>query len=269
MATGIIGVGSMGAMLARGWVRTGAVAVAELWLANRSPYKLARLVTELPGCHTGSPDELATHCRRVFLCTRGPEALQLIQRLALLLSPDHLLVLLHSPLALTVVEGRVPCRVAKLIPSLAHEVLGGVSLLVYGSRITAADRAALEGLMSAISRPIAVSEEQLRTCADLASCGPALLAYVFAEMARAARAVRPDLPYGLADRIVGETAAATVRLLAEGGLTPEQVVARVAVPGGNTAAALEVLQRSFPAAWVEAFRATLQNEARLRASLGM
>jgi competence protein ComER len=269
MATGIIGVGSMGAMLARGWVRTGALPAPDLWLANRSSEKLARLAAELPGTHAGTPDELAARCRRLFLCTRGPESVQLIARLAPLLTPDHLLVLLHSPLVLAAVESRLPCRVAKLIPSLTHEVQGGVSLFVHGSRITAEDRAALQALMAGMSRPVTVSEEQLRTCADLASCGPALLAYVLAAMAHAARTVRPDLPEGLAEMIVGETVAATVRLLAEGGMSPEQVVGRVAVPGGNTAAALAVLEHAVPAAWEEAFRATLRNEARLRASLGM
>jgi competence protein ComER len=69
--------------------------------------------------------------------------------------------------------------------------------------------------------------------------------------------------------IVAEMVAATARLLGGAGMTPEQVIGRVAVPGGNTAAALVVLRRCLPAAWEEAFRATLRNEARLRGSLNM
>jgi competence protein ComER len=259
----------MGGMLARSWVRTGALPAADLWLANRSPEKLQRLHEQLPGVHIGTPLELAQACRRLFLCTEGAEVPKVLEQVRTQLTPEHLVVLLQAPLRLTVMERRFPVRLAKLIPSVTQEALGGVALFVWGSRITEDDRDALESLLAPLGRTVSVPEDQLRICADLASAGPALLAYVFAAMARAARRVRPELPDGLAEMIVRETVVGTARLLGEAGMSADEITRRVAVPGGNTAAALAVLGQSLPPAWEQAFRATHQNEARMRAALGM
>lgn len=260
MDIGFIGTGSMGGMLIRTLVRSGALRPGHVWAANRTPAKLERLATELPGIHCAPAAAVAEVCPVVFLCVKPNETAAALAEIGPSLRAEQLLVLLSNMLALTAVEGRIPCRVAKLIPSLAQQVGAGVSLLMYGRRITPADQDLLSGLMAYVSQPLVVAEHQGRTCSDLTSCGPAFLACVLREMAQAALRVQPDMPPELADELVRETALATARLLTEGGLTAADVMARISVPGGITAEGLMILTEQLPPAWEAVFHTTREKE---------
>jgi competence protein ComER len=60
MNTGFIGVGSMGGMLVRALLRSGALSPADVSVANRSKSKLETLALHFPGVHvmstSNSPD---------------------------------------------------------------------------------------------------------------------------------------------------------------------------------------------------------------------
>ena len=73
-------------------------------------------------------------------------------------------------------------------------------------------------------------------------------------MAEEAARSNPDFPADLAFSLVQETAAATLRLMAETNMKPEDIIRRVALPGGRTAAGIEVLSRYVPQAWQAIFR---------------
>jgi len=161
----------------------------------------------------------------------------------------------------------VPCRVAKLIPSITQEIGAGVALLMYGSRATADDRKLLEDLLGHISHPVVITESQSRPAIGLASGGPAFVAYLLESMAQEAARINPDFPPELARSLVLETAAATLRLMAEGNMSTEEVICRVALPGGMTALGLETLSRYVPQAWQAVFRDSAEREKRARETL--
>jgi competence protein ComER len=153
-------------------------------------------------------------------------------------------------------EDRVPCRVARLIPSITQEIRAGIALLMYGSRVTTEDRTLLENLLGRISQPIVMCESQARPAIGLASGGPALLAYVLQCMADEAARDNSELSPLLARKLVQDTAGATMRLLSEANMTMEEIIRRVALPGGKTAVAIEILSRYVPEAWRSVFRET-------------
>jgi competence protein ComER len=68
MNTGFIGIGSMGSMLVRALLRSGALAPNDVWAANRSAEKLDALAAAFPGIHISSSREVAAHCGLIFLC---------------------------------------------------------------------------------------------------------------------------------------------------------------------------------------------------------
>lgn len=260
MDVGFIGTGSMGGMLIRTLVRAGALRPHQVWAANRTPAKLERLAAEVPGIRTAPAAAVAAICPAIFLCVKPGETAGALDEIGPALHEGKLLIALSNMLSLSALEERVRCRVAKLIPSLAQEVGAGISLLMYGSRVQPEDRTLLEALMSSISQPVEVAEHQGRTCSDLTSCGPAFLAYVLRELARAAQKVQPDLPPELVERLVQETALATARLLTEGGMTFSGVIERIAVPGGITAEGLQILAAEVPHAWEAVLRTTREKE---------
>lgn len=260
MEFAFIGTGSMGGMLIRTLVRSGALQPSQVWAANRTQAKLDRLAEEIPGIRIAPAGMVAGVCPVIFLCVKPGETAAALTEIGPMLHDGQLLVFLSNMLSLEAVEARVPCRVAKLIPSLAHQVEAGISLLMYGTRIKPTDRLLLEGLMSSVSQPLVVPEHQGRTCSDLTSCGPAFMAYVLREMARAAQRVQPDLTPGLAEELVRQTVLATARLLTEGGMDFPEIMERIAVPGGITAEGLQILSKQVPQAWETVLRTTREKE---------
>jgi len=269
MNTGFVGIGSMGGMLARGLLRSGALAPENTWAANRSQSKLEALVAEFPSIHIASNRQLAAECAVLFLCVKGADAASVLAQMDPELSPEQLLVTTASVIPLVALETRVPCRVAKLIPSITQEVGAGIALLIYGSRIRDEDRKRLEELLGCISRPVVITESQARPAIGLTSGGPALIAYLLQSLATEAVAANPGFPLELAQNLVQETAAATLRLMSEGNMTAEEVIRRVAVRGGMTALGIEILSRSMPQAWQALFRETAEKERKQRETLAL
>ena len=267
MNAGFVGIGSMGGMLVRGLVRSRALAVEGVWVANRSEGKLKALRAEFPAIHIASVRELAAHCGEIFLCVKAADAASVLAQMDPELNPGQLLITTASQIPLQALADRVPCRVAKLIPSLTQEIGAGVALLMYGSRATAADRHRLEDLLGRISRPTVVEESWSRPAISLASGGPAFVAYLLESMAAEAARNHPGLSPELARSLVRETATATLRLMAEAPMHPEEVIRRVAVPGGMTALGIEILSRHVPQAWQAVFQEGTEREKRARQTL--
>jgi competence protein ComER len=169
MNTGFVGVGSMGGMLVRRLLRSRALTVENVWAANRSEGKLKALASEFPGIHVASARKLAANCDLILLCLKPGDASSALAQMDRELYPGQLLVTTASQIPLQALEDRVPCRIAKLIPSITQEIDAGVALLMYGSRATADDRKLLEDLLGCISHPIAIAESQSRPAISLAS----------------------------------------------------------------------------------------------------
>jgi len=267
MNIGFIGIGSMGGMLVRTLLRSGVLAPKEAWLANRSRAKLDALTIHSPGIHTVSCPQVAANCDLIFVCVGAEDIAGVLEQMDAELRPGQLLVTTTPAVGLKALEDRVPCRVATLIPSITQEIGGGVALLMYGSRVTTEDRRLLENLLGHVSQPIAITESLARPTIGLASGGPALFAYILQSMAQEAVRSNPELSPELAWKLVQETAAATTRLFSEANMTTEETIRRVAVPGGMTALAIEVLSRYVPKAWQAVFRETAGRETKAVKSL--
>jgi competence protein ComER len=267
MNTGFIGIGSMGGMLVRAFLRSGTLAPNEVWAANRSPAKLEALAAAFPSIHIADSREVAANCGLIFLCLSAPDTASVLAEMDAELSPSQLLLTIAAAIPLKILEDRVPCRAGKLIPSITQEIGAGIILLMYGSRITAEDRKMLEALLGNISQPVVITESQDRPAIGLASSGPALLAYLLQSMADEAVHNNPELSPQLANKLVQETATATMRLMSEARMTGEEIIHRVAVHGGMTELAIEILSRYVPKAWQTAFRETAERETKSRKSL--
>ena len=213
MNTGFVGIGSMGGMLVRALLRSRALAVENVWVANRSEGKLKPLAAEFPGIRVASNRKLAVNCDLIFLCLTAGDAASALAQMDPEFYPGQLLVTTASQIPLQTLEDRVPCRVAKLIPSITQEIGAGVALLMYGSRATADDHKLIEELLGHISHPIEIAESQSRPAIGLTSGGPAFVAYLLQSMAEEAARSNPNFSPELALSLVRETAVATLRLI--------------------------------------------------------
>jgi len=265
---GFVGMGTIGQMLVTALARSGVVHAGDLVVSSRTPDKLKRLQASVPGVQVAPNNgDLVRQCAVVFLCVKAPDTRAVLAEAGSLLTPDHLVVTVTNAITIPALEQAVSARVAKVIPSVTHAVGEGVSLLIFGSRCTAEDRALLTRLLGAISRPEEIRESQARVASDITSCGPAFLSHVFRALVRAARRCQPDLPPEAVDRMVRLTARATCRLLEETGASFDAIIARVSTPGGVTADGMQVLEERLAGVWEEVIDTTIRKEEIKRAQI--
>ena len=162
-----------------------AVPSGQLFAVGRSSASVDRMRSELPEVGLVSLPDLLDHADLVVLCVRNVDLPAVLVELRLRLTADHVVLVLENGLCPTSLAEAVPGPVAKLIPSVGNEIGAGATLLVPGPRFTDENEENLLSLLRSFSVPFVIEEHQGRAATDLASCGPALLARMAAEMADA------------------------------------------------------------------------------------
>ena len=242
MKYGFIGAGNMGGLLLMALLEAGAFAASDAVVSTRTPPRAQRLAERFPGLTVARHNaQTARESDVVFLCVRPSDFRKVAGEIAPVLRPDQIVVSIASPISIGLLEREFPSKIAKIIPSVVNAGRRGVTLLMFGNRLTEEDRARLTGLCAAVSRPVEIAERHVRAASDLTSCSPAFFAFLLERLVDAAVA-EADLDRNLAERMVLETLSGTAALLESGQFSLRELRERVSVPGGITAAALEELR---------------------------
>lgn len=242
MKVGFIGTGSMGSLLIDAFIQSGALLPEQIRVSNRSPEKPLQLAKRHPGLTVCSSNtETASQSDLLFLCIKPLEFKAVIGEIKDRLETRQIAISITSPVQLIHLESSLPCKVAKIIPSITNITGGGASLCMYGSRIKEEDRQLIESLLSYISRPLKILESHTRITSDFSSCGPAFLS-LFMEKWIDAAVEMTGIDRRSLNALAGEMLLGTGKLLTEEGFSPEELQKRVAVPGGITAQALALLE---------------------------
>jgi len=256
MNIGFIGIGSMGNLLIDAFIRSGALKPSQIKASNRTFSKAESLAERYPGIRAfPSNSEAAAGCDMVFLCIKPHEYKKIIDELQDKLQPNQILISITSPVMLQQLEDWLPCKIAKVIPSITNYVCRGATLCMFGSRIDDTDAQKLNQLLSFISEPLHIDERHTRIVSDLSSCGPAFMAFMVQKFIDAA-VEETGIDRDEATAIASTMFSGTGQLLTEGKMTPEQLQARVSVPGGITARALELLNLKLDGVFNEVIRTT-------------
>jgi len=231
-------------MLIRAFIQSTSPSEVQVVACNRSPEKLAGIASRYPRVQTATNAlETVRSSDIVFLCVKPGDARSVMEQIRPVVREDQYFISINSHITLEEMEAALPCRIAKVIPSITQVALSGVSLVMHGARMTIDERHYLESLLEQISKPTVVDEGDLRVCSDLSSCGPAFLALLLREFSMAA--VRQGgIPRDLAESLVKDMTSGVGKLLTQEGFEFEDIIRRVAVPGGITAEGLKVLEPS-------------------------
>lgn len=249
MATGIIGLGRLGAALARGLSRVGVP--GGVYGYNRSAAKGRAVAEQAPGLALlDSAGEVLERCDPVFLWMNRKDATEVLQANAAVLAARQPLVVTCTPGVPVAEHTR---RWAESLPNVNLSTGRGVTLLACAPGVAEADRAALVGLLRATGTVHELPQPELTYYSALCSCGPALYArmmQLFADALAARRGYDPEFCRAL----VRDTMAGTVALEEQDGIGAGEVIWRVAHPGGSTEKGLAVIDRRFPALAEEMLR---------------
>ncbi|QHW30482.1 late competence protein ComER [Paenibacillus rhizovicinus] len=256
MNVGFIGIGSMGSLLIDAFIGSGALKPSQITASNRTFGKAACLADRHPGLQAVPLNRDAVIDQDViFLCVKPHEYKTVLDGIREYVQPNQLVISITSPVLLKQLEDSLPCKIAKVIPSITNYMCSGATLCMYGSRMTDADIIRLNGLLSYISEPLQIDEAHTRVVSDLSSVGPAIMACLLQRFIDAAYE-ETGIPREQARLIASEMLLGTGQLLTGGAMSPEELQARVVVPGGITAQALALLNRELDGVFNGVIRAT-------------
>lgn len=261
MKIGFIGAGSMGSLLVGAFVRAGVMQPDDIVISSRTSSKLTTLADQYPGLQIArSNRDAANGAEYLFLCVKPMDFRCVLDEISSVLTPNQIVISITSPVKISSLEELLPCKIVKIIPSVVNAVGSGASLFMWGSRLTEEDQTALWNLFSAISQPITILEDEVRVASDLSSCGPAFLACLLEQFIDAA-VMSTGMERETATSLACEMMLGTARLMLEEPCSPSELQAKVSVPGGITAAALDVLRKSTRGAFLQVLYTTHQKFA--------
>lgn len=253
---GFIGTGSMGTILIEALLSSKALSPGQIMIGNRTPAKAERLAELYPGLVVApSNAELAEAAKVLLLCVKPLEYKVLLEQITPVLTPEHLLITITSPIKLSLLEERVPCAVARVVPSITNAARSGISLCEFSSRIDEAQKQYILKLFSSISHPTMVSEAFLRVTSDITSCGPAFLSYILQQMIQEA-VNETGISEDAATYLTTKMFIGMADLLKEDIFTLPSLQQRVCVPGGITGEGLIPLKEGIPGLFTEVYRRT-------------
>ncbi|WP_256760146.1 late competence protein ComER [Cohnella sp. WQ 127256] len=261
MKIGFIGAGSMGSLLVGAFVRAGVMQPDDIVISSRTSSKLTTLADQYPGLQIArSNRDAANGAEYLFLCVKPMDFRCVLDEISSVLTPNQIVISITSPVKISSLEELLPCKIVKIIPSVVNAVGSGASLFMWGSRLTEEDQTTLWNLFSAISQPITILEDEVRVASDLSSCGPAFLACLLEQFIDAA-VMSTGMERETATSLACEMMLGTARLMLEEPCSPSELQAKVSVPGGITAAALDVLRKSTRGAFLQVLYTTHQKFA--------
>ena len=243
MKVGFIGTGNMGSILVEAFLAVNALRPDQIIASNRTREKVLALQERYPGL-TAAEDNVHTvqDSELIFLCVKPLEFKRVIDNIHPFLHANQLVISITSPVLIEDLEKQLPCKIAKVIPSITNSVAAGASLMMFGSRCQEKDRKLIRDLFSQISRPLEIQESKTRVSSDIVSCGPAFMSYLLQQFIEAAveetGISREEATFLTSEMVIGLAA-----LISRGPYDLPTLQQKVCVPGGITGAGILALEQ--------------------------
>jgi len=154
--------------------------------------------------------------------------------------PSTLTVSIMAGITMASLQAVAGDTVVRAMPNTPAAIGRGITVAVAAGKVSAAQRATADALLSATGSVEWVDDESLMDAVTAVSgSGPAYVFLLAEELARAG--IAAGLPAELATKLARETVAGSGELLHRSELASATLRQNVTSPGGTTAAALEVL----------------------------
>jgi len=258
MKIGIIGTGNMGTIMIESLIEASVVQPTQLFITNRTMSKTEPLKSAYPLLQIVHDARVVVKCSDIiFTCVKPVQIEPLLENIKDVLSPNHILISITSPVSVHQLEATIDCKVARIIPSITNRALSGASLFSFGKRLSNKDKRQLLALFGEISTPIQIEENITRVASDISSCGPAFLSYLLEEMINGAVEKTP-ISREQATYIMTEMAIGFGKLLEQDIYSLATLKEKVRVQGGVTGVGLDVLEKQIGGKFTMLYEATEQ-----------
>jgi pyrroline-5-carboxylate reductase len=257
-----LGGGNMAEALIRGLLAAKYCAPADLVVSDVAAPRLADLKKRF-GVTTAANAAAAAMAETVVVAVKPGQVRDVLRACGSALA-GKLVLSIAAGVSLAALRAAAPqARFVRVMPNTPALVGAGMSVLVAGEGVGAAERKRALQIFTSVGKAVeAAAESQLDAVTGLSGSGPA---YVFVLLeALADGGVKAGLPRALARDLAAQTVFGSAKLALESGKHPAELKDQVASPGGTTIAGLHALETAgFRAAAIEAVLAATERSKEL------
>jgi pyrroline-5-carboxylate reductase len=234
----LAGAGKMGGAMLTGWLAQGLDAKRAVVIEPAPSPDISRLAKKGVRLNP-APKDLGA-IETLVIAVKPQSFREAGAALKPLTTPSTLVVSIMAGTPIALVEQVCGGSVVRAMPNTPAAIGRGITVAVAAKKVSAAQRAMADALLSAIGSVEWVHDEDLMDAVTAVSgSGPAYVFLLAEELARAG--AEAGLPEALATKLARETVAGSGELLHRSELASATLRQNVTSPGGTTAAALEVL----------------------------
>ncbi|MBP2046435.1 pyrroline-5-carboxylate reductase dimerization domain-containing protein [Methanobacterium aggregans] len=261
---GFIGYGSMGSMIIRGILSSNVLKPGEMVISTRTKSKLKDLKKHYPEIKIADNNiDLTQKCHKIFLFVGTADVKGVMEEIRGQIMEDVHIIYISAGLTLDDIGSVFPEKLSKVIPSITSEVGEGVSLVCHSQEVSTEDAKFVDKIFGALGDVKVVDEADLEVATNLTSCSPAFMALILRKFAEAGSKIS-GISKQEAEDMVMKTFYGTSKLLHEENMAVEEILSRVATPGGITEEGLKGLERDLPLVFHELFKTTVSKHEVLK-----
>lgn len=260
----VIGAGSMGGALVRGWLRNGEIRVEDVTVTASHETTLEKFRTAYPGIGASLDNAGAVSGADVVVLAVKPWLVEHVaDEIRNELDADkQIVVSVAAGVGTDKLEAMFDCggrtpSVFYVIPNIAAEFGESMTFAAAGAKVGDEARLMVERLFGLVGRVSMCAEKDIAPGMMMASCGIAyVMRYIRAQMEGG---VEMGFRPAEAQAIAMQTMKGAVALLENTGLHPEAAIDKVTTPGGVTIKGLNELDHSgFNSAVIRSLKAGLK-----------
>jgi pyrroline-5-carboxylate reductase len=232
----LIGCGRLGSSLVEGWLKTGGLDLRTLIIVTPSSKPIAEAARD-KGALINPGDDVLARADRVILGVKPAMWRQVAADMDARLAPDALIISMMAGVrASALSDGFKPRPVARVMPTTSMAVGEGVASIWAEND---ADLDKVRGLFAPVAKVVGLADDGLMDAATAVSGSGQ--AYFFAFVDALTKAgVEQGLSPAQAEALASGTLVSAAAAMKQDGARAEDLIARVASPGGTTRAALDV-----------------------------
>ncbi|MES2463789.1 MAG: pyrroline-5-carboxylate reductase [Armatimonadota bacterium] len=241
----VLGPGSMGGALIRGWITAGTLAAENIRFYTTNTAKATDLQEETGAVAVSSAVDAVADADVVLVSVKPPLVLSSLASVHDALRPGCPVLSVAAGISLGALERILPegTPVLRVMPNTPALVGEGASAFCRGTHASNAHASLAQTLFGAVGCAVEVATEaQIDAVIGVAGSASAYF-YLIIE-ALADGGVRAGLPRATARLLAAQTALGSAKMVLETGEHPAVLKDAVTTPGGTTIAALHVLEKA-------------------------
>ena len=235
----LIGCGRLGSSLVEGWLETGGLDPRDLVIVTPSSKPVAE-AARARGALINPGDEVLARADRVILGVKPAMWRQVAADMDGKLAPDALIISMMAGVrAAALSEGFKPRPVARVMPTTSMAVGEGVASIWAENED---NLARVRALFAPVAKVVGLADDGLMDAATAVSGSGQAYFFAFVEALTKA-GVEQGLSPEQAEALASGTLVSAAAAMKPDGARAEDLIARVASPGGTTRAALDVFAK--------------------------